>query len=51
MLKPLELCTQFRRIFQIVIFLDCTGFQDLGYLYKRMLAIEVVKAIQGLNKR
>ena len=32
-------------------FLECTGWRDLGYLCKRRLAIEVVKVIQGLNKR
>ena len=33
--------------------LDCTKWQDLGYLYKRIrrLAIEVFKVKQDLNKR
>jgi hypothetical protein len=31
--------------------LECINWQDLGYLYKRRLAIELFKVKQGMNKR
>ena len=46
-----ELFIRYQGTFRIIDVLDLIKWQDLGYLYKRRLAIEVFKVKEDLNNR